>query len=226
MAIAGSVPSNALVIRENTQLAKVKEAKKESKDKSKAISLAGKRLRHKKKFKLKKERVPKVTPNIIRSALIFPMFQLNSAGALAAVFKAGAINDQMKAVHGSNEEATLASQEQVSIRGNDARHMLMHKLMRTNRSTVMVLKNMVGINEVDDELEEEIRDECTKYGTVTDVVIVKETSLEEVRIFVRFADPTQAESAVDVFDGRYFDGKTVKAEIYDQILFEHEEFTA
>jgi poly(U)-binding-splicing factor PUF60 len=54
---------------------------------------------------------------------------------------------------------------------------------------------------------------------------VKEKSLEEVRIFVRFADPTQVESAVKVFDGRFFDGKTVKAQIYDQILFDHDDFT-
>lgn len=103
----------------------------------------------------------------------------------------------------------------------------------------MVLKNMIDVNGVDEELEDEIRDECTKYGTVTDVsfsrklpkliphfqvVIAKVTNLEEVRIFVRFADPTQVESAIKVFDGRYFDGRTVKAEIYDQILFDHDDF--
>jgi poly(U)-binding-splicing factor PUF60 len=124
-----------------------------------------------------------------------------------------------------NDEATLASQEHIEIRGNDARHMLMHKLMRTNRSTVMVLKNMVDFDGVDDELEEEIRSECKNFGTVTDLVIVKEKSLEEVRIFVRFADPTQTESAVNVFDGRYFDGRTVKAQIYDQTLYDFEDFT-
>lgn len=45
----------------------------------------------------------------------------------------------------------------------------MHKLMRTNRSTVIVLKNMVTIEECDDELEGEIRDECNKYGKVQEV---------------------------------------------------------
>lgn len=45
----------------------------------------------------------------------------------------------------------------------------MHKLMRTNRSTVLVLKNMVTPKEIDDELEDEIRDECSKYGEVQEV---------------------------------------------------------
>lgn len=87
---------------------------------------------------------------------------------MAAVEKAGAINDQMQA--SQSEEATLASQEHVQIRGNDARHMLMHKLMRTNRSSVIVLKNMITVDEeLDDELEDEIRSECEKYGTIIDV---------------------------------------------------------
>lgn len=50
----------------------------------------------------------------------------------------------------------------------------MHKLMRTNRSTVVVLKNMVTIDECDDELEGEIRDECNKYGEVQEVLFVAE----------------------------------------------------
>lgn len=45
----------------------------------------------------------------------------------------------------------------------------MHKLMKTNRSTVVILKNMVTIEECDDELEVEIREECTKYGKVEEV---------------------------------------------------------
>ena len=85
------------------------------------------------------------------------------------MYKAGAINDQMQAAASQNEEASLASQEHVEIRGNDARHMLMHKLMRTNRSSVIVLKNMVTADGIDDQLEDEIRDECVKFGQVLDV---------------------------------------------------------
>ena len=58
--------------------------------------------------------------------------QLNTANAIAAVFKAGTINDEL-AAQKDDESVTLASQEHIEIRGNDARHMLMHKLVRFRR---------------------------------------------------------------------------------------------
>ncbi|KHJ82321.1 hypothetical protein OESDEN_17986 [Oesophagostomum dentatum] len=71
----------------------------------------------------------------------------------------------------NSEDATLASQEGLAIRGNDARHLLMAKLMRTNRSTVLVLRNMVKPEDIDEYLEEEIKDECSKYGEVQEVCV-------------------------------------------------------
>lgn len=62
----------------------------------------------------------------------------------------------VKAANVLNDEASLASQESVQIRGNDARHLLIQKLMRTNRSSVIVLKNMVTASDVDEYLEEEV----------------------------------------------------------------------
>jgi hypothetical protein len=41
--------------------------------------------------------------------------------------------------------------------------------MRTNRSSVIVLKNMVTPDGVDEYIEDEIRQECQKYGNVIDV---------------------------------------------------------
>jgi poly(U)-binding-splicing factor PUF60 len=38
----------------------------------------------------------------------------------------------------------------------------------------MVLKNMVGPDEVDDELEGEVKEECSKYGNVSRVLIHSE----------------------------------------------------
>ena len=41
--------------------------------------------------------------------------------------------------------------------------------MRTNRSPIIVLKNMIGTDDADDEeLEAEIRDECEKFGAVSE----------------------------------------------------------
>lgn len=59
----------------------------------------------------------------------------------------------------------------------------------------MVLKNMVGSDEVDEELENEVTDECSKYGKVEHVIIYQEKQSEDedaeiiVKIFVEFSSP-------------------------------------
>ncbi len=84
---------------------------------------------------------------------------------------ADSINDAISAAVDLADSAPLSQQENIEIRGNDARHMLMHKLMRVNRSRVIVLRNMVTADEVeeDEELETEIREECGRFGKVTEV---------------------------------------------------------
>ena len=58
----------------------------------------------------------------------------------------------------------------------------------------MVLKNMVGPEDLDDELQAEVSDECGKYGQVNRVIIYQERQGEEddaeiiVKIFVEFSD--------------------------------------
>ncbi|CAI4223263.1 unnamed protein product [Auanema sp. JU1783] len=152
--------------------------------------------------------------------------KLNSLQALAAAEKAGALSDAVIADTMNSEDATLASQEGVfNIRGNDARHLLMAKLMRTNRSCVLVLRNMVTPEQIDEFLEEEIKGECSKYGTVIEVVIANDEANGAVKIFVRFSDPTEVDSARAGLDNRFFDGRTVKAEVYDQALFDHNDLT-
>ena len=60
----------------------------------------------------------------------------------------------------------------------------------------MVLKNMVSADEVDEELESEITDECGRYGVVRKVVIYQERQGHEedaeiiVKIFVAFSSPS------------------------------------
>ncbi|CAJ2650364.1 DNA-damage-repair/toleration protein DRT111, chloroplastic-like [Trifolium pratense] len=89
---------------------------------------------------------------------------------------------------------------------------------------VLLLRNMVGPGEVDDELEEEVGSECAKYGTVTRVLIFEITEPnfptdEAVRIFVQFERSEETTKALVDLDGRYFGGRVVRATFYDEDKF-------
>lgn len=93
-------------------------------------------------------------------------------------------------------ESTLQQQESMSIKGQNARHLVMQKLMRPQESKVVILRNMVGPDDVDESLQEEIQEECSKYGVVEKVIIYKETQTDSdddnygdiiVKIFVEFS---------------------------------------
>ena len=120
----------------------------------------------------------------------------------------------------------------MSIKGQSARHLVMQRLMRPRESKVVILRNMVGPEDVDETLQEEIQDECSKYGAVDRVIIYKERQSEGnfaeddntdmiVKIFVEFSQATEADRARESLNGRYFGGRLVKAESYDQALFDH-----
>lgn len=131
------------------------------------------------------------------------------------------------------EPQTLQQQESLSIKGQSARHLVMQRLMRPRDSKVVILRNMVGPEDVDEMLQEEIQDECTKFGTVDRVVIYNEKQSENddddadiiVKIFVEFGASFEADKACNALNGRYFGGRLVRAEIYDQALFDHQDYS-
>ncbi|KAF5287569.1 hypothetical protein FQA39_LY15898 [Lamprigera yunnana] len=90
-------------------------------------------------------------------------------------------------------------------------------------SKVVLLRNMVGPGEVDDELEPEVKDECnTKYGEVATVTIHEVPNVEPedtIRIFVEFRRIESAIKAVVDLNGRFFGGRQVKATFYDTDKF-------
>ncbi|KAJ8373709.1 hypothetical protein SKAU_G00042890 [Synaphobranchus kaupii] len=87
---------------------------------------------------------------------------------------------------------------------------------------VVLLRNMVGRGEVDEDLEVETKEECEKYGRVIKCVIFEISGVtddEAVRIFLEFERVESAIKAVVDLNGRYFGGRVVKACFYSQDKF-------
>ncbi|KAA0193859.1 putative Fuse-binding protein-interacting repressor siahbp1 [Fasciolopsis buskii] len=85
-------------------------------------------------------------------------------------------------------------------------------------SRVLLLENMLDAVDLDDEVEEEVREECTRYGEVLRVIIhVKES---DVRIFVQFDRSDVTQIACDSLNQRFFNGRVVHARLYDEELFQ------
>ena len=98
-------------------------------------------------------------------------------------------------------------------------------------SVVVVLRNMVGPDDVDEELQEEIEEECGKYGEVERVIIYQERQGEDddapviVKIFVEFKNSSSAIKAKDALHNRFFGGRVVVAQIYDQELYGNQDLS-
>ncbi|KAK7881695.1 hypothetical protein WMY93_030104 [Mugilogobius chulae] len=126
----------------------------------------------------------------------------------------------------------LSDQEHMSISGSSARHMVMQKLLRKSESTVMVLRNMVGPEDIDDDLEGEVTEECGKFGNVNRVIIYQEKQGEEedadiiVKIFVEFSNASEMNKAISALNDRWFGGRKVVAEVYDQDRFNSSDLSA
>ncbi|KAK5628021.1 hypothetical protein RRF57_003736 [Xylaria bambusicola] len=85
------------------------------------------------------------------------------------------------------------------------------------KGRVVILRHMFTLRELEEdpaamlEIKEDIRDECSKLGAVTNVILY---DLEEEGIAsVKFQTPESAAACVDLMDGRAFDGRTVRATI-------------
>jgi len=91
-------------------------------------------------------------------------------------------------------------------------------------SRIVCLSNMVGRDEVDDELVSDVAEEARKLGVLEKCfvhVMPKYVADDEsVRVFVIFTGLVGAWKAVKAFDGRFFGGRTVKAKFYNEMAIE------
>lgn len=92
-------------------------------------------------------------------------------------------------------------------------------------SSVIILKNIVGPGEVDESLDEEIGTECSKFGEVLSVLIFEVTDKSfppeaAVRVFVQFDSQQASERALTELNGRYFGGRAIRVDYFDEARFE------
>lgn len=79
----------------------------------------------------------------------------------------------------------------------------------------VILCHMFTLQELEEDaaalldIKEDIRDECSKLGTVTNVVLYDEE--EEGIVSVKFKDAESAVACIQMMHGRSFDGRTVEA---------------
>ena len=101
--------------------------------------------------------------------------------------------------------------------------------LRGKATCVLLLRNIVGPGEVDDQLEDEIANECEKYAPVVRALIFEITEQgypedEAVRVFVEFTSVEGAKRAGAALNRRYFAKRLVKASFYDAKKFASGDF--
>ncbi|KAI6046159.1 hypothetical protein EDC04DRAFT_2558357 [Pisolithus marmoratus] len=85
-------------------------------------------------------------------------------------------------------------------------------------SRVVVLKHMFSLNELDEDptllidLKEDVREECSSLGEVTNVVLYDKEP--EGVITVKYKEPLSAQACVVKMNGRYFAGRRIEASLY------------
>jgi len=90
-------------------------------------------------------------------------------------------------------------------------------------SKIVLLTNMVGAGEVDEDLEEETAEEAGKYGKLVKCVVKEIKGVpdhEAVRIFLKYETVEMATKAYTDLNGRFFGGRSVKARFFDVQRFD------
>ena len=116
-----------------------------------------------------------------------------------------------------------------NISGTTARYLMMQKLaQRGNNSLLMVIKDMVLPDEVDEELEEELMEGFGQdvAPSVEKMNIIVEKDEGWVKIFVLFKNENGLNAGIAKMDQRKFDGRIIKAHVYNQAQFDSGDYTS
>ncbi|KAI8390108.1 hypothetical protein BD560DRAFT_379937 [Blakeslea trispora] len=151
-----------------------------------------------------------------------PSVRINVNETADDAYKRRAMLTQQTIADPTKSAQTMASQIADKITANQNKQDVPFSETPTH---VVLLTNMVGPGEVDDLLQQETAEECSKYGKVERCLIfeVPKGQIPDdraVRIFVKFAGIESAKQAVNDLNGRFFGGRVVSASFFDTIRFE------
>ncbi|ETO18596.1 SWAP/Surp domain-containing protein [Reticulomyxa filosa] len=113
---------------------------------------------------------------------------------------------------------------------------LIQILQNTNKQIIIIIiiiinntQNMADKNCVDSNLKTETVVECSKFGLVLECMVFKSEKQDvkpehAVSVFVKFDSVRSASVAVQVFDGRTFDGRVVSASFFPLKRYQERDF--
>jgi len=84
---------------------------------------------------------------------------------------------------------------------------------------ILLLENLVPPGEVDEDLADEVKEECGRFGAVAEVKVHEVVKDRRVRAFVKFKDLEAGGRAMAALHGRFFGGRQVRAMPYNEELF-------
>ncbi|KAI8054725.1 hypothetical protein BDF22DRAFT_742670 [Syncephalis plumigaleata] len=116
---------------------------------------------------------------------------------------------------------SVLDEERISIKGSQ-RCAVMQKLAQNDNTTTTVVRiaNAVTAGEVDNTLKEEFEEECRRFDVVTRIHIeVDDDIAGAAYIFVQFDDVSDAQQAMKMLHGRWFSGRQLTADFYNQNAF-------
>ncbi|WWC70292.1 uncharacterized protein I206_104242 [Kwoniella pini CBS 10737] len=115
------------------------------------------------------------------------------------------------------------------INKNEDLKSINEKLKKGEASRIICLIGIIdNVDDIDEDLSDEIGEECSKYGIVERVVLhivepPPSDPLESLRIFVVFSGMAGAWRATKELDGRFFGGKKIRVTYFDEGRFDRGE---
>lgn len=91
-------------------------------------------------------------------------------------------------------------------------------------SNVILLENMIDESELVDDSEyndlcSDVRDECSKYGTILQCIIPRTNQSGAGNIYIQYSSINDASNAISALNNRTFSGEKITVTPYDQQLF-------